>query len=425
MKKFLMFTFLLMFIFTISVFATNKLSPAIDVIANDYSMVKASVINNGEFIFDVDDFDDAVGVNVKSITITELPNQNVGRLMLDNLYVVKNQVVLREDFSMLKFVQTANDGESAVFKFKPNENNYEIECSIKELKNVNLFPVASNGESVSAWTNMNISCFGVLEGYDPEGDSLRFEVVSYPEKGLLVITNAETGDYKYTPYENAKGTDAFSYRVRDEYGNYSETSTVKMTIDKLKTSLVFSDLDNEPCHNAAIVMHENSIMTGTENKDGTLNFRPDEEVTKEEFIVLVMNAMGAKNVPSINKTRFADDKDISPEYKGYLESAFSLGIISGTNESDGVHINPKKPITTAEGAVIINKILGAKVQTSMTVFADESEIPEYAKSAIVSLTEIGILQKTDGKISPNSPLTRAQTAQILMSLLEYRGKLNK
>lgn len=425
MKKFLFFSIILAFTLALSICASSKLSPAIDVIANDFSMVKASVVNNGEFIFDVDDFDNALGVNVQSVTITSLPSKDLGRLMLDNLYIVENQVISREDFSLIKFVQTSETASTPVFKFAPNKSGYEIECSLKALENINLNPVASNGDSVSAWTNMNISCFGVLCGYDPEGDDLRFEIVSYPEKGLLTVSNASTGDYRYTPYEKAKGTDAFSYRVRDEYGNYSETCTVKMRIEKLKTSLVFADFDSDKYLNAAIAMHENDIMTGKDNGDGSFSFRPNELITKEEFVSLVMKAMGAKDVPVIDKTRFADDKEIKPEYKGYLETAFSLGIIKGENQSDGVHINPKKNVTTAEAAVIINKIIGAKIQTSMTTFKDSEEIPADAKTALTALTELGVLMKTDGKISPSSPLTRAQTAQILMSLLEYRGKLNK
>ncbi len=425
MKKFLFFTVILIFALGISIFATDKLSPAIDVIANDFSMVKASITQNGEFIFDVDDFDEAIGANVKSITITSLPDKNVGRLMLDNLYIVEKQVIYREDFSMLRFVQKSEGSVGAVFKFKPNGNEYEIECSLKSLESVNLPPVATNGESVSAWTNSNISCFGVLNGYDPDGDKLRYEMVSYPQKGLVTITNIEAGDYIYTPFEDATGTDVFSYKVRDEYGNYSETCVVKMKIEKLRTSLVFNDLESDRCLNAAIVLYENEIMTFTPNANGSFDFRPNEEITREEFIVLVMKAMGAKEVPTMQSTRFADDKEISPEYKGYLESAFSLGIVKGTNESDGVHINPKESITVAEAAKIINKIIGAKLQTSMTVFADADQIPEDAVNDVTSLTELGILVKTNGKISPNSPLTREQTARILMSLLEYRGKINK
>ena len=425
MKKILFFVIILTFVLAFTVCASEKLSPALDVIASNHSMVKSSVTNNNEVIFDVDDFDKPLGVNLKSITITELPNQAVGRLMLDNLYVVKNQVITRDDFSMLRFVQTTTEGLKATFKFKPNDGAYEIECALQALSSVNLSPVATNGEAVSAWTNMNISCFGTLGGYDPEGDALRYEIVSFPEKGLITLTNAETGDYRYTPYENARGTDAFSYTVRDEFGNYSEICTVKMKIEKLKTSLVFADMDDERCMNAALVMYEESLMTFKRNGDGTFDFKPNEEITKEEFVSLVMKAMGAKDVPIIEKTRFADDRDIKAEYKGYLESAYSLGIIEGKTEKDGVHICPKNSVTTAEAAIIINKIIGAKIQTSMTVFADDDQIPDGARESLTSLTELGILKKTNGKISPNSPLTRAQTAQIIMSLLEYRGKLNK
>ena len=424
MKKFLFFTVLLMFTLCIGINA-SKISPAIDVIASDFSMVKASLSQNGELIFDINDFDEAIGTNVKSITVTSLPDKNVGRLMLDNLYVVEKQVVYREDFSMLRFVQTAEDSAGAVFKFKPNESEYEIECSLKMLQSVNLSPVATNGDSVSAWTNSNISCFGVLSGYDPDGDELRFEMVSYPEKGLITITNTATGDYVYTPYEDATGTDAFSYRVRDAFGNYSETCVVKMKIEKLKTSLVFSDLENNSCLNAAITLYENDIMTFKPNANGSFDFRPNEEITREEFIVLVMKAMGAKDAPSIEKTRFADDNDITPEYKGYLESAFSLGIVKGKNENDGVHLKPKETITVSEAAKIINKIIGAKIESGITVFEDFDQIPKDAVEDITTLAELGILTKTNGKISPNSPLTREQTAKILMSLLEYRGKINK
>ena len=133
----------------------------------------------------------------------------------------------------------------------------------------------------------------------------------------------------------------------------------------------------------------------------------------------------SSTIPDFEATRFADDKDISPEYKGYLESAFSLGIIKGKNENDGVHINPKSSITLAEAAKIINRIIGAKLETVLLVFADADEIPSDAVEDVTALAGLGILTKTNGKISPNSPLTREQTAKILMSLLEYRGKLNK
>jgi hypothetical protein len=164
-------------------------------------------------------------------------------------------------------------------------------------------------------------------------------------------------------------------------------------------------------------------MSVQKNQDGTYSFEPSRTVTTEEFLALVMDVMGAKNVPVLSETRFADDESIDAKYKGYFESAFALGIIEGERKSDGIYVNPKAEITTAKASIIINKIIGASGEGARATFSDGEEIPDWARESITSLCEIGILSSENGKISPNSPLTRAQTAQILMSLLEYRGKL--
>lgn len=421
MKKFLFFCFIFVFVLSFNVLASERLSPAIDVIASDNSMVKAGVVYDGEICFDSYDFDNALGVNVESIKICSLPSESDGRLMLGNLYVVKNQIIEREDFSSLKFIPRSSKKSDCIFRFSPSSGKYELECVLRVIDEVNYSPIATNGDIISTWTNEDISRFGTLDGSDPDGDEIKFEIVSYPEKGLVQITNAVTGDYKYTPFEDAKGNDTFTYRVRDEYGNYSATTTVKVRIDKLKTTLVFEDMSGHRALNA--VCEVGDVFKIERNENGTYTFNPNGKVTREEFLALVMDAMGAKDIPTITHTRFADDADISPKYKGYFESAFSLGIISGERKIDGIYVLPKSEITTAEASVIINKIIGSKSSASKDAFSDSDEIPDWARDSIVSLCEIGILEKENGKISPNSPLTRAQTAQILMSLLEYRGKL--
>lgn len=423
MKRFLFFCIITIFVLSISALASPRLSPAIDVIANENGMVKASMAYNGEISFDAYDFDETLATNVKSITITALPDESQGRLMLGELYVVNNQVIDREDFDSLKFIPSSSKESDCVFKFIPSSGNYELECMLRVITEVNYSPIATNGQAVSTWTNEDVTCFGVLDGYDPDGDKVKFEIVSYPEKGIVQIINSEAGDYKYTPYDGVKGKDSFTYRVRDEYGNYSAESTVNIKIEKTKTTLVFADMSGHKALNAVLEVSD-EYMPCTKNADGTYSFNPEGTVTKEEFLALVMDVMGAKNVPTLTKTRFADDDKIDPKYKGYFESAFVLGIIEGERKPDGIYVNPKSQITTAEASVIINKIIGTRADTTTTTFADESEIPDWAKTAITSLTELGILDKENGKINPNSPLTRAQTAQILMSLLEYRGKIN-
>ena len=426
MKKFLYFLFLSLsaVVLTISAAASNKISPAIDVLAYENSMIKTGIVYNGDISFDTDDFDVSLNTSVNKIVICSLPNEEAGRLMLDNLYVVENQVILREDFSALHFVPTSFDDSEASFNFEANDSGYELTCTLKAIKNVNFTPSATNGDTISTWTQENISCYGNLSGHDPDGDKIKFEIVSYPKKGIIELTNAETGDYKYTPYKEAKGVDAFSYRVVDSYGNFSETTKVSIRVEKLRTNLVFDDMANNRHLNAALVMAEFDIMECIKSENGETLFAPDKSITREEFLVLLMKTMGAKNVPVIEQTRFADNEDILKENRGYVEAALSLGIIKGINESDGLHFYPKENITLAEASIMINKILGGKFKENVNVFDENEIIPEWAKDALSSLIENGIITKTDGKLNATAPLTRAQTAQILMSLLEYRGKLN-
>ncbi len=420
MKRIFFFSCVFIFLFSGVALAKSKISPAIDVIASELNMIKSGLTTDSEIVFDTDDFDASIGTSVKEIKICALPSQASGRLMLDNLYVVENQVIHREDFSLLKFV-IKSESEEAVFKFSPNEQNYEVECSLISLESVNLSPVASNGVGISTWTMKNTSTSGSLLGYDPDGDTIKFELVSRPEKALLIMTNKNTGDFIYTPYINASGKDTFSYRVVDSMGNYSEICTVNIKIEKNEPTISFNDV-NEGDLCAVSHVLEKGLMTAKHESDGKYIFDPNKEITREEFVVLLMKAMGAGKAPEISKTRFADDNEISPENKGYIESAFSLGIIEGKIENDGVHFNPKEPISLAEASVIINNILGRKSTTSLTVFKDNDEIPAWARADIEALSEAGILKKQNGEISPNAPLTRAQVAQILSSLLKQREK---
>lgn len=418
MKRIFFFFTVFIFLFTSVALASEKISPALDVIAEGSTMIKSDVTSNGELCFEVGDFDKPLLCHVSSIKITALPDKSTGYLMLDNLYVVENQVIYREDFDSLRLVSKSESPE-ATFKFSPNGMEYEIECALISLKERNLSPTAGGGAVISASTIKNIECSGTLLAFDPEGEELIFEITKQPKKGLVSLTNAKTGDYVYTPYENKRGRDSFSYRVRDKYGNYSEECKVEIKIERKRSSLVFSDVDSaDLC--AVISVCESGLMEPSVNADKTLSFNPDKEITREEFIYLVMRTLVSSEAPSVEKTRFADDSLITPKYKGYLESAFSLGIVDGTRKEDGVHIRPKDSVTLAEGAVIINNIINRKTDTSLTVFEDFSEIPVWAIDDIDALCASGIIKKDAGKISPNAPLTRAQVAQIIMALIKLK-----
>ena len=75
-----------------------------------------------------------------------------------------------------------------------------------------LAPVA---RSAVVATQEGIAKTGVLPATDPESDPLTFSVVTPPTKGALLITNAATGAFTYTPNAGAVGYDTFTFRAAD------------------------------------------------------------------------------------------------------------------------------------------------------------------------------------------------------------------
>ena len=394
-------------------YSGGMLSPALQVISQNTVMIKSGLIT-GKISFKEEDFEKAVGGKIDSITITSTPSPSDGILTYNGSAVSVNQTISSSGLSELRFVPSGSS-ETGSFRFKTS-SEYSIECVLRYTDTINLAPSAGiSQDSVSVWTQCDIKTFSSLSGNDPDGDEIVFEIVDFPEKGILDLTNASTGEYTYTPCDGCRGKDSFTYVVRDEWGNYSEPASVVITIDKAACDLVFADMDGHWAHNAALVMASENAME-MEYVDGNVFFRPDEMITREDFIVTVMKVLGSGEIdPAV--TVFADDDEISDEASGYIARAYSLGIVKGTEKNGLKYFNPTDTITRAEAAVILNSIIGAKEPDTLQAFADSDTVPSFAKSALYALNDEGIFKGTgSGNISPNQNLSRAQAAQILLTV---------
>ncbi len=398
------------------------LTPALQHIAENTEMVKAGNSYTG-VLFTGADFENATDIaEIEAITVTSLPSAADGVLYLGAVPVSVNQTISGKSLDNLKFTPAAGTVKAS-FTFTP-DHTYSVTCHMKITDEVNFAPVAASySDTVAAWTQKDISCYGSLDAYDPEGDDLLFEIVSYPKKGLLTLTDKAHGDFRYTPYVDCSGSDSFTYRVRDSYGNYSDTVTASVTVSRKNQKLVFADMTEHWAHSAAIEMVSAGIMDYTKTEN-TAVFLPDNEVSREDFLVMVMRALGAKleDTPAEIRTVFADDSEISAENKAFVAAAYNAGIIRGREENGVLCFCPKDTITRAEAAVMMNNILGAEVPLSVSLFSDNDAIPVWAQSALYALSDLGILRGTGaGAISPYSTITRAQAAQILCNLTQYVG----
>ncbi len=397
------------------------LSPGLLVLAEESPMAMAGC-SGSEISFEKDDFARAMNLSrITSVTITEIPPISDGELRLGNVVLNRSQTVSASSLSMLTYVPAREGVSTSSFRFTVNSSPVEMTCRLYMLNEVNHAPtlemVPKTALTVS--THKNITLWGELPSYDPDGDKTEVEIVSYPSSGILTLTDRNLGTYTYTPGVNQVGKDSFTYVVRDPYGNYSASATVSLQIVKPSTSVVYADLTDTPGYNAALTVTEAGLMSGTDTQKGTM-FRPDVTVSRGEFLVLAMKAIGIDDPGKATESVFADDSDLTAEERNYAAAAYRLGYIKGEKSGDRLCFYPDRTITRAEAAVILGRMLNASAPTVKPTFTDAEEIPAFAEASIYSMTSLGILDSEDGCVQPLEQVTRMDAAEMLCALMVHR-----
>ena len=372
---------------------------------------------------DIDGEDFARAMNLSSVTkvtITETPPITDGELRVGNTVVGRGQTVSGASLSLLTYVASDADIATTSFRFSVNGSPVDVECRLYLLDEVNQCPTLSMvpETSLNVSTHRNITLHGTLPCYDPDGDPTQIEIVSYPKTGILILTDRTTGSYTFTPGVNYSGKDSFTYVARDQYGNYSASATVTLTVIKPTTSVTYADLTDSPLHNAALDVTEAGIMSGSQVGNQTY-FHPSKSVSRGEFIVMAMHALDMTELPSVRQTVFADDGEIPDSMKSYVATAYQLGFIQGEVQDNGsLCFAPHREITRAEAAVILGKMLNAPVPTVKPAFTDASDIPAWAAPSIYSLNALGVMTSTHGNILPMEVLTRGDAATMLSAVMK-------
>jgi len=427
MKKSIVFSFcFLLFFLTASsaaAFAASDsvsdapVSCGLSVLAEENAMAMAGM-RGSDIRFDSDDFARALNLSsVRSVTVTELPPIEEGELTVGTTVVNKGQTISAASLSLLRY-RAKNDGVStSSFRFSLPSSGYDVPCLLYLLDAPNHAPTLSHVSelSVNVSTHKGVTLYGTLPAYDPDGDAYRIEIVSYPKEGLLHLLDRQTGAYTYTPGKGYTGKDSFTYVARDQYGHYSASQTVSLDVHKPSTSAVYTDMLASPDYNAALYMTEAGVMSGTQV--GTnLFFYPEETVSRAEFVVMAMNALGIRDLQEASTTVFADDGDIADRAKPYIATAYELGYVKGILRDGVLCFEPNRPITRAEAAVVVSRLVDLAAPTVTPAFADASAIPAYAAPAMHALTDVGAFRTENGQLSPTSAMTRGDTARLLCDM---------
>lgn len=174
------------------------------------------------------------------------------------------------------------------------------------------------------------------------------------------------------------------------------------------SAYAYSDTPGHWAHTVIDKWTASGIITG----DGDGLFRPDDYITRAEFINVITSAKKCSDVRSIN---YSDVSQNDWFYLSLAKAAYA-DIISGYD--DGT-FRPNDNITREEAAVIIGRTY--EVSSSYAArFSDSANISDWAAQYVSAMYANKIITgDSDGTFKPQMPITRAETIQIIDQAEQY------
>ena len=428
----------------------------------DYSIIHYSVSKNGSVTFNSSDFNTAgryqMGVDVDYVRfelskIIWSPDAGLGALYYNyrssnsygsvgtGSYYVSSRSGQRLDLISFRagsavgtvtIPYTAYSGTGSSQKFFTG--SVVIQVGYFSPADVNLY--CSNSERVglssSALSNVCHSAMGEDLAY--------IEITGLPdaEKGHLYLdyygfgtgTAVKEGDVFYcagtpgisqlsfVPRAGFSGTAeityiGYGYKTGGKEHAEQASGRIVVNVTKSATSW-FTDMNG---YEWAIDSVEYLRKNGTVGGVGGTRFDPAGIMTRGDFAVMLVRAYGltASGNASFN------DVPADSYYADAVRIVAELGIVNGYNGN----FYPKAPLTRQDAMVMIYNTLKAGgipvtngLAADFSVYLDEKEIAAYAREAMGSLVQMGVV-KGDGnsRLQPLRQFTRAETAVLLHTIM--------
>ena len=263
---------------------------------------------------------------------------------------------------------------------------------------------------------------GVINNDVDEGRTIKV-TVPYDTDVTGLVAEFTTSSGATVKLGSTDGLDFVSGVTSANYSNpvqlwitSEDRDTTRMYTVTVEEGISFSDVNpGDWFYDNVMDAAENGYISGM--GDGTFN--PTGATTRAQFASMIANAMGYEANPDA-KSAFPD---VADDFWGKAAINFCVenGILSGYD--DGT-FQPNKAITRQEAASILRNAFEL-TETTDELFPDDSAIAGWAKESVY-LVKAAELMKGDagtGNFRPNSTITRAEAASILMNA-KYAGVID-
>ncbi len=264
-------------------------------------------------------------------------------------------------------------------------------------------------EKYNGVLGLDLSAFNALSADQRAGATVKFSSSTPSLSNMQTALDAAVKEYQgSTGSENSSGGGGGSSSSSSVYAPPQGSNNSSSAL----TDSEFDDLDGFAWAKAAIsALNARGIVSGYDNK----KFAPENSITREEFVKLVVSAFFADKVAD-----GVDFEDVAADawYSKYISVAVGEGIVSGIGSNKfGIGCN----VTRQDMAVILHRIAPEKLASvGDRRFDDDESISEYAKEAVYALRAAGIINGiSDTEFAPLKSATRAEAVVMLYGFFNY------
>ena len=268
-------------------------------------------------------------------------------------------------------------------------------------------------------------------GNRPVYDITLWEVKNGKETAVNLSGKTVSIAIPYTPPKNEKPGNLYAVYV-DENGNVQWISKSSYNMDQKAVIFVaehfsiygigyknqipaFTDVNNHWAKDNMLFVVSRGLLSGT----SATTFSPNTGMTRGMFVTALGRLAGV-DPTDYQASMFTDVKE-DAYYAPYVNWAAKTGVVSGTTDTT---FAPDTNINREQMAVIMKNYatkLGYTIPKTLEVvnFADSAGISSWAKEAVKSMQQAGILAgKTNNCFDPAGTATRAEVATVLRRFVE-------
>ena len=268
-------------------------------------------------------------------------------------------------------------------------------------------------------------------GNRPVYDITLWEVKNGKETAVNLSGKTVSIAIPYTPAKNEQPDNLYAVYV-DENGNVQWISKSSYNMDQKAVIFAaehfsiygigyknqipaFTDVNNHWAKDNMLFVVSRGLLSGT----SATTFSPNTGMTRGMFVTALGRLAGV-DPTDYQASRFTDVKE-DAYYAPYVNWAAKTGVVSGTTDTT---FAPDTNINREQMAVIMKNYaakLGYTIPKTLEVvnFADSAGISSWAKEAVKSMQQAGILAgKTNNCFDPAGTATRAEVAAVLRRFVE-------